>query len=293
MYRGSQAINATELRIAWLRRKNAQIAMALYIPYRFSRWYDSLYHRVAFPALRRHELAADSLAADATGVLTFSYALRSVGAIGLAWNAFIVDQSAARTPPGLTASTLREFAELLADPAYQITFQRYLRQAEFSVERADDTHPSIARRLAALASRDDDRLASASSTAAPTGLRREIADLLAGREKKGHSGLLGDYAAGQRKWPGHLRLTLAAAIAGIVAIVLAGHGYRSANPPTDVTPAFTPPAVYPSEQTTPHVCPPGTPPGTPGCLIISPMPTIRISLPPGGFVPSAIASALP
>jgi hypothetical protein len=102
---------------------------------------------------RAQELQADAISAKVTGPLVTASALRKTEALSLVWDTYFASEvlpllSKGRNPPLLEGfERYREATEIVATPAFEALQNARARNKHV---RADDTHPPLEERLAAL-----------------------------------------------------------------------------------------------------------------------------------------------
>ncbi len=151
-WRGSAALGETRRHLAQSAAKNRLLANYGGLLILFIAGYANVYDRLTLALRRRHEYAADTAAARVVGSAATASALRSVHALALAWEDFRHHLLEPSFHAGLRPDApFSAFGMMLADPDYRDVLAERRDDPPDQPPSAWDSHPSLARRLTALA----------------------------------------------------------------------------------------------------------------------------------------------
>lgn len=155
VYRGGQALEASKQRL----RRSAGVHPGTEGGYSILGWwffgrFTLLYNRVALAVRRRQEFEADAEAARVVGSAVTADALLDAYAVAVAWAEFLTDTYEPARAAGLApADPFAAFRLTLDDPRRRYRLDQLKQDPPRWQPAANDTHPSLARRLEALESR--------------------------------------------------------------------------------------------------------------------------------------------
>jgi Zn-dependent protease with chaperone function len=151
-WRGSAALRETRLYLQRSAARNRLFADYGALLHLFIAGYANLYDRLTLALRRRQEFAADLAAARVAGAAVTASALRGVHALAFAWEEFQLHLVKPSLSAGLRPDDqFAAFATMLADPDYRDVLADRRDTPPDQPPSPWDSHPSLTRRLSALA----------------------------------------------------------------------------------------------------------------------------------------------